>query len=258
MGVIADYIKYRINAQTRHGIHSPFVYELVDQYLYQDIDSRLTNEIENIRTALLNDKRSIQFEDFGAGSKKVKSRNPSIKHLAKNSLKPKKYAKLIAQIGQYIHAQNIIQLGTSFGTTTLYISKLNPRAKIYTLEGSREVAKIAQQQFDKLQAKNIELIIGNFDQEFSKLLKQQLKPDLIFIDGNHTYEATKRYFELSLKYSHNNTIFIFDDINWSDGMKQAWHEIKKHPHVSISMDFFSLGVVSINPDFSKEDFIIHY
>jgi predicted O-methyltransferase YrrM len=258
MGVIQDYIKYRINAKSRHGIHSPFVYELVEKHLYQDIDSNITQDIENIRGALLKDVRTIQFEDFGAGAKKVKAKNPSIKSLAKNSLKPKKYAKLIAQVGQYIQAQNIIELGTSLGTTTLYISRLNPSAKIYTLEGSTEVAKIAQQQFDKLKTKNIELIIGNFDQEFPKLLERQINPDLIFIDGNHTYEATKRYFEMALDYSQAKTLFIFDDINWSDEMKQAWAEIKDHPRVSISMDFFTLGLVSINPDFSKEDFVIRY
>jgi len=258
MGVVKDYIQYRINAKSRHGIHSPFVYELLEKYLYKDIDSTISQAIENIRTTLLKDARLIEFEDFGAGSKKVKAAKPSVKSLAKNSLKPKKYAKLIAQVAQYIQAKKIIELGTSLGTTTLYISKLNPLAKVYTLEGSPEVAKIAQQQFDKLNAENIELIIGNFDQELPKLLAQQIKPDLLFIDGNHTYEATKRYFEMALEYSHAKTLFIFDDINWSEGMKQAWTEIKAHPQVSISMDFFTLGLVSINPDFSKEDFIIRY
>ena len=63
---------------------------------------------------------------------------------------------------------------------------------------------------------------------------------------------------MALKYSHAQTLFIFDDINWSEEMKRVWTEIKAHPQVSISMDFFTLGLVSINPDFSKEDFVIRY
>ena len=258
MGIVKDYIQYLINAKSRHGIHSPFVYDLVEQYLSQKIDQNISQPIENIRSTLLKDSRRIEFEDFGAGSKKNKAAKPSIRSLAKNSLKPKKYAKLIGQIAQYIQAKTIIELGTSLGTTSLYISKLNPKAKIYTLEGSREVANIAQLQFNKLHAKNIELIIGTFDQTFPKLLENQVKPDLIFIDGNHTYEASIRYFEIALKYSHSKTLFIFDDINWSEGMKQAWKEIKSHPKVSISIDFFYLGVVSLNPDLSKEEFVIRY
>ena len=258
MGIVKDYIQYLINAKSRHGIHSPFVYDLVEQYLSQKIDQNISQPIENIRSTLLKDSSRIEFEDFGAGSKKNKTAKPSVRSLAKNSLKPKKYAKLIGQIAQYIQAKTIIELGTSLGTTSLYISKLNPKAKIYTLEGSREVANIAQLQFNKLHAKNIELIIGTFDQTFPKLLENQVKPDLIFIDGNHTYEASIRYFEIALKYSHSKTLFIFDDINWSEGMKQAWKEIKSHPKVSISIDFFYLGVVSLNPDLSKEEFVIRY
>ena len=258
MGIINDYIHYRINAKNRHGIHSPFVYDLVEQYLYKDISNQICNPIEKIRIELLQNKSQLNFEDLGAGSKKVKKANPTVRSLAKNSLKPKKYAKLIAQIGQYISAKTIIELGTSLGTTTLYISKLNPQATVYTIEGCPDIAHIAQLQFDKLQATNIELHIGNFNQEFPKLLEKCPPPDLLFIDGNHTYEATIRYFEMALKYSHSKTLFIFDDINWSDGMKQAWNDLKNHPRVSISMDFFYLGVVSINPDFSKENFIIRY
>jgi predicted O-methyltransferase YrrM len=258
MGIVKDYFQYRIRAKSRHGIHSPFVYELVEKYLYQDIDSNISKPIEEIRKTLLKDSRSIAFEDLGAGSKKVKASQPRVKELAKNSLKPKKYAKLIGQIAQYIKAQNIVELGTSLGTTSLYISRLNPSAKLYTLEGSTEVAQIAQQQFETLAARNIELIIGNFDDQFENLLKQIPAPDLIFIDGNHTYEATIRYFDIALNYAQPKSIIIFDDINWSEGMKKAWAEIKNNPKVSISMDFFYLGAVSLNTDFTKEEFTIRY
>ncbi|RUA24360.1 MAG: SAM-dependent methyltransferase, partial [Bacteroidetes bacterium] len=121
-----------------------------------------------------------------------------------------------------------------------------------------EIGQIAKQQFNKLNAKNIELIVGNFDDQLQPLLEKTDTVDLIFIDGNHTQEATLRYFELTLNYCHDKTMFIFDDIYWSEGMKQAWSTIKNHPKVSLSMDFFFLGVVSVNPDFSKEEFLIRY
>lgn len=40
--------------------------------------------------------------------------------------------------------------------------------------------------------------------------------DIIFIDGLHTYEQTLRDFENSLKFSHENTIWIMDDTVPSD------------------------------------------
>lgn len=258
MSLLGDYLNYQIHAKTRHGIHSPFVYDFVELYLYKKLDVSIYKPIENIRKELLKNNQAIHFEDLGAGSKKVNSKIPTIKSLAKNSLKSKKHAKLIAQLAQYTKAKTIIELGTSLGTTSLYISRLNPKAQIYTVEGSPEIAKIAKQQFDKLNAKNIEVIIGNFDDQLLPLLEKTEPFDLIFIDGNHTKEATLHYFEQSLKYCHDKSIFVFDDIYWSEGMKQAWTTIKQHSQVSLSMDFFFLGCVFINPDFSKEEFIIRY
>jgi len=258
MAILKDYISYRIHAKSRHGIHSPFVYNLLDQYLYNRIDSGISKPIENLRKALLKDKNILNYEDLGAGSKKLKTGHTRVCDLAKTSLKDKKYAKLIAQIAQYTEARNIIELGTSLGITTLYISALNPDAKIYTIEGSPEIAKIAQKQFKQLNAKNIQSIVGNFDWQYPNLLAEIQIADFIFIDGNHTYKATREYFELALKYVHEKSVIVFDDINWSKEMKKAWLEIKQHPKVSISLDFFFLGVVFFNPSLSKEEFLIRY
>ncbi|MBK6643902.1 MAG: class I SAM-dependent methyltransferase [Bacteroidetes bacterium] len=62
--------------------------------------------------------------------------------------------------------------------------------------------------------------------------------DFIFIDGNHTYEATMRYFNWILPKVRAKTMIIFDDINWSAGMQQAWLEIQQHPKVTQSLDFY--------------------
>lgn len=258
MGIIGSYIYYLFNAKSSHGIHSPFVYKFIEEYLSKDIAPLISSPIENIRRQLLNDSTEIDYLDFGAGSKIIRKPKPRVRSLAKTSLKPKKYAVLIAKLAQYINAQNIIELGTSLGTTTLYLSKLNPQAKIYTIEASAAISNIAQTQFDKLEANNIKLIRGNFDKEYPLLLKKIERPDLIFIDGNHTYEATIRYFNIGLEYAHKETIFVFDDINWSNEMKKAWNEIKNHSKTTISLDFFYLGVVSLNTDFSKEDLLIRY
>jgi predicted O-methyltransferase YrrM len=206
----------------------------------------------------LHDRRSIPFQDFGAGSKRVKNKRPRISQLAKNSLKPPKYARLICQLAQYIQAKNIIELGTSLGTTTLYLAKGNPEATIYSIEGSTAVAGIAKEQFKLLECKNIDLRTGVFDDVLPQLLSESDAIDFVFIDGNHTKAATLRYFEMVLPRLNSNALVVFDDINWSDEMREAWEELKARPEVRLSMDFFFLGVVSVNPGLSKEDFLIRY
>ena len=54
-----------------------------------------------------------------------------------------------------------------------------------------------------------------------------------------------QYFDLILKHSHNDTIFIFDDIYWSKGMENAWNHIKHHEKSTVTIDLFFVGIVFI-------------
>lgn len=47
------------------------------------------------------------------------------------------------------------------------------------------------------------------------------KLDIVFFDANHTYEATINYFEQCLPKAHSKTVFIFDDIHWSEEMERS-------------------------------------
>ncbi|MDB5032489.1 class I SAM-dependent methyltransferase, partial [Mucilaginibacter sp.] len=82
------------------------------------------------------------------------------------------------------------------------------------------------------------------------------KLDFIFVDGNHQKEATLKYFEWCLPKVHENTLLIFDDIYWSEGMKEAWAEIKAHPQVTATVDLFWIGLVFFRSGQVKEDFVI--
>jgi predicted O-methyltransferase YrrM len=90
------------------------------------------------------------------------------------------------------------------------------------------------------------------------LLPQVGKLDFAFIDGNHTYKATVSYFETLLKVAHNDTVFVFDDIHWSEGMEKAWNEICDNGQVTVSIDLFRMGIVFLNKDLSKQKFVTRF
>lgn len=62
--------------------------------------------------------------------------------------------------------------------------------------------------------------------------------DWVFFDGNHKKEPTIRYFHQCLEKASEKALFIFDDINWSAEMQEAWDEIKQHAKVYITIDLF--------------------
>ncbi|MEO6453114.1 MAG: class I SAM-dependent methyltransferase [Ginsengibacter sp.] len=255
------YFHYYITAASGkgHGIHSPFVFDFVTNVLNDRNKSERSEEIEKLRNSLLQNNTSIDVEDFGAGSGIIKTSRRLVKQIASSSSKPQKYAMLIGRIAKYHNTKTIIELGTSFGISAAYIASANPMSAVFTLEGSESISNIAQNNFDKLSLRNINLIRGDFNDTLPGLLSKLSKIDLAFIDGNHRKLPVLKYFNQLLAKSTNSAVFIFDDIHWSYEMEEAWKEIQAHPGISVTIDLFFLGIVFFNKDFKvKQHFVIRF
>ena len=253
-----NYIKHFISAKTRHGVHSPFVYRLVDEIVYNNAAKTSYIPIERLRQQLLSDNRTISITDLGAGSHLNNNKKKQVKSLAKNALKSAKLAQLIYRLAEDFKPVNIIELGTCLGLTTSYLAKAAPKAKVISIEGCPETAAVATENLKKLNITNVELKVGNFDQLLPEVINTESELDFVFIDGNHRKDATLNYFEWCLPKLSNKSIVIFDDIYWSKGMKEAWNIVKEHPKVTVTIDLFWIGLVFIKPDQVKEHFKIKF
>jgi hypothetical protein len=102
-------------------------------------------------------------------------------------------------------------MGTSIGFSGLYLHKARQKVPMITLEGNPFVAHIAQQHFKQLNAEVIQIKVGDFKDTLSEALERLQTVGLAFIDGNHTYEATKDYFEKM--YNDENEFNIAPPLN---------------------------------------------
>lgn len=256
--LISNFISHQLNAKNRHGVHSPFVYKLIDEVIYDFKDKPEYHNIENLRKKLLRDDRTITITDLGAGSLVNNNKQKKVKQLAKNALKSKKLAQLLFRLAKEFKPKILVELGTCLGITSAYFSKAIPSEKVITMEGCPQTAAVAKENLNLLGLKNAEVRVGNFDINFPLFIQSQEKIDLVFIDGNHRKQATLDYFELCLPKIHQNSVLIFDDIYWSKGMKEAWVEIKNHPKVTLTIDLFWIGLVFFKTDRVKEHFKIKF
>ncbi|MBK0384497.1 class I SAM-dependent methyltransferase [Pedobacter sp. SD-b] len=256
--LVVNYIKHLAKANTRHGIHSPFVYHLVDEVIYDFKEKPAYKNIENLRKKLLSDERFITITDLGAGSYVNNLKQKQVKQLAKNALKPKKLAQLLYRLAKEFQPRNIIELGTCLGITTAYLSEAVPEAKVITLEGCPQTAGLAQENFKSLGLKNVNTSIGNFDDTLPPIIEAEQSLDFIFIDGNHRKDATINYFNWFLPHVNKDSVIIFDDIYWSGGMQEAWEMIKEHPQVTVTIDLFWIGLVFFKKDQAKEHFKVKF
>jgi len=256
--LIFRYIKYFFRAKSKHSAQAPFLYELITQVIDKRTDDNSCKNIEALRKELCKQERTIKITDFGAGSTINNSKTRKVKDVAKNSAKNAKFGKLLYRIIQFYKSKNILELGTSLGISTSYLAKADANAQIFTFEGCPETAKIAEENFVKQNIKNTSITLGDFNLTLTEKLKEIKTIDLAFIDGNHQEKPTIAYFEKCLKYANNDTIFVFDDIHWSDGMENAWNYIKAHPSTTLTVDLFFVGIVFVKSELSKEDFTIRF
>jgi predicted O-methyltransferase YrrM len=257
--LIKAYIKFLFHSKNEHGIHSPFIYNLVTKCFYDKTNYLEYKILEKYRKSLLTNSNTIEVTDFGAGSRIFKSNTRKINKIAKTAGITSKNAQLLFRITNYFQPENILEIGTSLGLATSALSLGNPKAKITSLEGCPNTLSVAknQLQVSKINTENINFI----NTEFTQFLKNcQLNTEyynLIYFDGNHSKKATLEYFESLLPTITNETLWLFDDIHWSKDMEEAWEIVKKHPKVKVTIDTFQWGIVFFRQEQEKEHFIIN-
>ena len=255
---IGSYLGHLVKARNRHGVHSPFVYDLITHVLRPTTDLPEFATIEALREDLLDSEHTIRVNDLGAGSRVFDMPSRAVADIAKSALKPAAQAQLLVRAARYFQARQVLELGTSFGITTLYLALGADEGTVHTLEGCPQTMRIAQHHFDHLKQRNIHPVLGSFRSRLGDTLQKMGTVDLAFIDGHHAKEPTLEYFELCLTKAHSDTVFVFDDIHWSRGMEQAWEAIKAHPRVTVTVDLYNLGLVFLRTEQAKEHFTLRY
>jgi predicted O-methyltransferase YrrM len=196
--------------------------------------------------------------DLGTGSEKLKSIKRKVSEIARNSPVPEKYGTLLSNLASEFGKPIIVELGTSFGISTMYMAASCPEALVYTIEGSTAIAEIAEQNFNNAGITNIKLLTGSFEEMLPGIVETGIKPGLVFIDGNHRKDPVLKYFDLLAEWSDYKTVIVIDDIYYSREMEEAWNEIKQNERVSVTVDIFRMGIVFFREGINRRDYTIRY
>ena len=264
--IIKSYLKFLFHSKNEHGVHSPFVFDLVTKCFYDNTKYPEYYNLKSYRKSLLENKNTIKVTDFGAGSRVFKSNTREISKIAQTAGITPKNAELLFRIVRYFQPKSVLEIGTSLGLATSALSLGNKNSNIITLEGCPNTMATAKKMFQvssfKFPNNNVEFVNTEFNLYFENFKPEtlNLKPqifDLVYFDGNHSKKATLDYFEALLPTICNDSIWIFDDIHWSADMEEAWEIIKNHPKVSVTIDTFQWGIVFFRVEQEKEHFIIN-
>lgn len=240
-------------AVTKYQIHSPFVFELVDEVLDDDRWYYAFRDIERLRSQMLDSRVEVEFTDLGArsGSSGAK-RKVAVRDLVRRAASSPGQGRMLFRLVNRLAPKTILELGTSLGIGALYLASAARAASLVSLEGDPECARLARANLDMLKLDNVEVISGPFEKTLPVALDRLQRIDFVFVDGNHRPDPTLASFEACLSRAHDKTAFVFDDVYWSPGMRKVWQQIQRHPRVTLTVDFFDLSLAFINPDFKEK------
>jgi len=249
-----DYVLHTLNAKNRHGLHSPFVYRLVDTVVYDLEPKNVYREIEKLRHGLLNDTRSITLTDPITGAYTSKK----ISLVATETLRISKIDQLLHRLAAFLKPANMLEISACPGITSLYLHYGAPKANFYAWEEYTETFEIAQDTFKKAAVADINLITGSHDKTLLRLKNALDRLDFVLINSGHEKKQALKYFELCLPAAHEKTLFVVDGIYQNKGMTEAWNKIKAHPKVTVTVDLFWIGLVFFKKGQAREDFKIKF
>jgi predicted O-methyltransferase YrrM len=253
---VKSLLNHWLDTADEHSIHSPFFFDFYNRIIRAEKDYSF-QEIEKMRGRLLSNQTSVEVKDLGAKSTHFKYDQRTIARVAATSLNDEEHCALFYRIAKSVEAKKILELGTSMGIASLYLSKVED-SRVVTFEGNPAMVSIAETNFEYFNQKNIELIEGNIDQTLPDHLQDPTKIDFALIDANHKYEPTISYFNQLARRMSDHGIIVLDDISHSEGMARAWNEIRKHDLVYGSVDLFRCGILFFDLNLNKQHFTWSY
>lgn len=242
IAAIRRFMAFYRKARTVYDLHSPLAYAFARDILEDQRWYYTFSEAESVRNQWLLDNREIVVQDQGAGSGLFPGSKRRIADLAKGVATPPLFCRWLFRIVRFGQPARMLELGTSLGISTLYQWGAAPKARMITVEGCPETARLARQSFRSFHC-TAELRVGAFAGKLPSALEDLGQLDHLYLDGDHSREGTLAYLKQCLPYTHAGTVWVIGDIHWSAEMEKAWKEIQAFPEVRMTIDLFSMGVV---------------
>lgn len=237
-------------------MHSPYLFELVRMVIYDENRYYCWQDIEDRRYAMLHAPKRVEVTDYGTGQ----GGEQLVCDIAKRCLCARKEGETLFRLANFLREKSgesieIVELGTSLGIGTAYLAMADSRNHVTTFEGSEALLEIARRNWKKLAIDNVNAVLGNIDDTLpSYVHNAHACAYLIYIDANHTCEATLRYVNQLLPLMNEQSILVLDDIHLDESMELAWNAVKEMPEVTSTIDFYRFGLVFTNPNFLRRNY----
>lgn len=182
----------------------------------------------------------------------------AVSRLALEASKPERWGRVLLNLNRELRPVRSLELGTCIGLSTAYqaagLELGGGGGEVATLEGDPARTRLAVENLSRLGlASRVDARAGRFGDTLAPLLAEVDSLGFAFVDGNHNLRPTLNYFERIGARMSPPGVLLFDDIAWSEGMREAWARISADRRVSVAIDLHGLGLCMLSRPRAEPD-----
>ena len=223
---IVSFFCFIIKSKNEHGVHSPFVFDLITSCFYKTKSKNDLTIFLNYKKELSKNNSLSEISNFNFMSNFLLSHKRKRSRIFKDSEISNKRARLLIHLIQYLKPKNILEIGTGFGINTVVLSSAQRNSKITTLDENEQTVNVIKEMFKKNTFKHVKFLTGNFDITLPQVFNNNIY-DFIYFKGSCENKTTLNYFESSLLSIDNNSVFLFENIHSNKESEKVWNYYKK-------------------------------
>jgi hypothetical protein len=223
----------RLRHRKGHGIHSPFVYNLITQVIEEKTPYYAFEEIENFRKSLLERTGESTTDDN------------QIAEITARETQSARFGAFLFRLENYLKSKTVIVAGASTGVMGMYLAMVGKtQTECYLLEERTELLQPVKEFALAQHLHNIHFTDDN------------LKPaDLIFINQLNENQTVDKIVEKYMPFTHNKTVWIINDMDKNKKMSELWQSLQTP---NLKVDLQTVGLVFWNEKLPKQTYKLYW
>jgi len=224
-----------------HGVHSPFIYNLITKVIEEKSPYYIFDEIENFR-------------------KKIIAENTEWSKITVREIPSPNYGKFLFRMAHFFKYRNMIQIGGSTGIMSLYLALASDtESQCYVLEERPGLLSAIDDFVLAHHLKRLHLMEGAYEENLKSLsafLSQEV--DFLFIHSLPDGMTWEKLYALCEPLIRKTGTIVLHPIRKNQEMRKGWHFLQNLSQARVTMDLYDVGVVFFDNKLPKRHYNAYF
>ena len=218
------------------GVHSPFAYDLITTVIEERCRYYSYNAIELFL------------------KKTLYPRMDHTKLLHQKKMERKK-TRLLFRLVNRFNPQTILEIGTSWGISSLYMNAPHSAARQLCIEPDAEIAQVAK---EVIKQSNIQLLSAHFDALPTETIEKLNPIEFVLIHASRSELSVEKVLGQIAPSLSPEAVVVIDGIRKNSFRQQEWKQLESFPKVTVSMDLYDMGLLFFFPKLNRQHYIVSF